>query len=213
MKAWVHVQEHLRIKISTLQLMGHSLSVWPCAKHWPTPGLTFLCAKWSFCIKYLQSLSGSQMFCELWNVDNHRPSRLVEALREDLGSMQDLLKVKGWTITTIVMLMERWLWNQRNQNAFSRGSQWVLVIWFLFFFYFLNLLPCVGIELINNVVVVSGEQWGDSPVHIHVSFLPQTPGTSRLPHNSEQSFTCYTVGPCWLSILNMADYTCLSQAP
>ena len=29
---------------------------------------------------------------------------------------------------------------------------------FLFFFYFLNLLPCVGIELINNVVVVSGEQ-------------------------------------------------------
>ena len=39
---------------------------------------------------------------------------------------------------------------------------------------------------------------------MHVSILPQTPLTSRLPHNIEQSSLCYRVGPCWLSILNIA---------
>ena len=33
-------------------------------------------------------------------------------------------------------------------------------------------------------------------------YLPQTPLPSRLLHNIEQSSLCYTVGPCWLSILN-----------
>ena len=56
----------------------------------------------------------------------------------------------------------------------------------------------------NNVVIVSGTQQSDSVVHIHVSILPQTPLPSRLPHNIEQSSQCYTVGPCWLSILNIA---------
>ena len=31
---------------------------------------------------------------------------------------------------------------------------------------------------------------------------------SRLPRDIEQSFLCYTVGLCWLSILNIAVYTC-----
>ena len=56
----------------------------------------------------------------------------------------------------------------------------------------------------NNVVIVSGEQRRDSAIHIHVSVLPQTPLPSRLPHNTEQSSLCFTVGPCWLSILNIA---------
>ena len=40
--------------------------------------------------------------------------------------------------------------------------------------------------------------------------LPQTPLPSRLPHNIEQSSTCYssTVSPCWLSVFNTARYTC-----
>ena len=45
-------------------------------------------------------------------------------------------------------------------------------------------------QLTNNVVIVSGEQWKDSAIHIHVSILPQTPLPSRLPHNMEQSFLC-----------------------
>ena len=47
---------------------------------------------------------------------------------------------------------------------------------------------------INNVVIVSGEQQRDSAIHIHVFVLPQTPLPSRLPHNTEQSSLCCTVG-------------------
>ena len=58
-------------------------------------------------------------------------------------------------------------------------------------------------EPTNNVVIVSGGQQRDSAIHIHVSILSQTPLPSRLPHNIEQSSLCYTVGPCWLPILNV----------
>ena len=40
---------------------------------------------------------------------------------------------------------------------------------------FLNFLFCIGVQLINNAVIVSGEQQRDSAIHIHVSILPQTP--------------------------------------
>ena len=65
-------------------------------------------------------------------------------------------------------------------------------------------LFCTVVQPINNVVLVSGEQQRDSAIHTHVSILLQTPLPSRLPQNSEQSSMCYTVGPCWLSILNIA---------
>ena len=56
----------------------------------------------------------------------------------------------------------------------------------------------------NSVVTISGEQQRDSAIHIHVSLLPQTPLTSQLPHNIDQSSLCYTICPCWLSILIIA---------
>ena len=46
-----------------------------------------------------------------------------------------------------------------------------------------------------------------SAVHIHVSILPQTPLPSRLPRDTEQCSLSYTVGPCWLTILNTAVCT------
>ena len=48
---------------------------------------------------------------------------------------------------------------------------------------------------------------GKPAIHIHVSILPQTPLSSRLPHSIEQSSMCCTVGPCWLSVLNIAVCT------
>ena len=56
-------------------------------------------------------------------------------------------------------------------------------------------------------MIVSGGQWRDSARHIHVSISPQTPLPSRLPCKTEQISLCYTVGPCWLSILNIAVCT------
>ena len=55
------------------------------------------------------------------------------------------------------------------------------------FIYISELFVFIGVELINNVVIVSGEQGRDLVIHIHVSILPQTPLPSRLPHNTEQS--------------------------
>ena len=58
--------------------------------------------------------------------------------------------------------------------------------------------------MINDVVLVSGVQQSDSVIHIHVSILSQILFPVRLLQNIEQSSLCYTVGPCWLSILNIA---------
>ena len=77
------------------------------------------------------------------------------------------------------------------------------VITWLFTYLFLNFLFCIGVQLINNGVIFASEQCKDSAIHIHVSILPQ-PLPSRLPYNTVQSSMCYTVGPCWLSILNIA---------
>ena len=51
----------------------------------------------------------------------------------------------------------------------------------------------------------------DSTIYIHVSILSQTPFPSSLPCNIEQNSLCYTVGPCWLFILNIA--ACTLQIP
>ena len=59
----------------------------------------------------------------------------------------------------------------------------------------------------HNFVIVSGGQQRDLAISIHVSNPPQIPLPSRLPHNIEQSSLCYTIGPCWLSILNIAECT------
>ena len=58
-------------------------------------------------------------------------------------------------------------------------------------------------ELINNVKIVSGVQQSDSVIHIHGSILSQIFFPFRLLQNIKQSSQCYTVGPCWLSILNI----------
>ena len=56
----------------------------------------------------------------------------------------------------------------------------------------------------NNVILVSGVQQSDSVSHIHVSILFQILFPFRLLQSIEWSSLCYTIGPCWLSILNIA---------
>ena len=66
--------------------------------------------------------------------------------------------------------------------------------------------------LINNVMIVSGEQCRDSTIHIHVSILSQTTLPCRQSCKSKQSSMCYTIGPCWLSILNMSVLSSVPQS-
>ena len=65
----------------------------------------------------------------------------------------------------------------------------------------------IGAWLIKNVVLVSRVQQSDSVINIHVSILFQIPFPFRLLQNIEQCSLCYTVDPCWLSILNIAVCT------
>ena len=71
----------------------------------------------------------------------------------------------------------------------------------------LNFLFRIGIQPTHNIVIVSGGQQRDSAIRVHVSILPQTSLPSRLPQNIEQNSLCYTVRPCWLSILHIAECT------
>ena len=65
--------------------------------------------------------------------------------------------------------------------------------------------------MINNVGSVSGLQQSDSVIHIDVSILFQILFLFTLLQSIEQSSLCYTVGPCWLSILKIAACTRQSQ--
>ena len=56
-------------------------------------------------------------------------------------------------------------------------------------------------------MLVSGVQQCDSVIHIRVSIF-QILFPFRLLYNMEQSPQCYTVGPCWLFILNMTMCIC-----
>ena len=111
-------------------------------------------------------------------------------------------------LDTWVGLRRRKRQNKTKQNTPLRASSPLTLFFFKNFF----ILYWDIIVTINNVIV-SGEQQRDSAIHMHVSTLPQTPLPSRLPHDIGQSSLCYTVGPCWLSILNMAVCTYQFQAP
>ena len=60
-------------------------------------------------------------------------------------------------------------------------------------------------------MLVSGVQQSDSVIHIHVSILFQILFSFRLLQSIQQRSLCYTVGPCWLSILNIA--LCVHVSP
>ena len=78
-------------------------------------------------------------------------------------------------------------WWQSEIDIFYKGKIQYLLFFFSLFF---KLIP----TLLER----------DSAMHIHVSIFPKTPFPSRLPLNIEQSFLCYHLDPCWLSILDIA---------
>ena len=79
--------------------------------------------------------------------------------------------------------------------------------------FFIIIFILYGSTVDSNFVLVSGIQQSDSVIHIHASILFQILFPFRLLQNIEQSSLCYTVGLCWLSIINIAVCTCQSQTP
>ena len=62
-----------------------------------------------------------------------------------------------------------------------------------------NSLFCIGVQLINNIVIVSGGQ--QTQPYIHVSIFPQTPLPPRLPHSTVQSSMNNQQGPSIQQVL------------
>ena len=84
---------------------------------------------------------------------------------------------------------------------------------FLFFFLLIlkNFLFYIGVLLINKVVLVPDAQQSDSVIQVSILFQILFP--FRLLRNIDQISLCYTVGPCWLYILNTVVCECQSQTP
>ena len=61
-----------------------------------------------------------------------------------------------------------------QQEKASLTSKPCFIFSFLFY---------IGVQLINNAVIVAGAQQRNSAIHIHVSILPQTLLSSRLPQH------------------------------
>ena len=59
----------------------------------------------------------------------------------------------------------------------------------------------IGVELIYNIVLVSGVHQSESVIHIHTAFLFQILFPYRSLQNIEQSSLCYIVGLYQLSII------------
>ena len=77
----------------------------------------------------------------------------------------------------------------------------------------IHFLKKIEVYLIYSV---SGTQYSDSVIHyicmyIHIYILFQIIFHYSLLQDIEYRSLCYTVGPCWLSILNIAVCTCQSQ--
>ena len=79
------------------------------------------------------------------------------------------------------------------------------------FIYFLKI--CIGVQLIYNVVLVSGVQQSESVIYIHISTLFQILFPYRPLQSTEQSSLCSTVSAYQLSVLYIVVYMCQSNLP
>ena len=76
----------------------------------------------------------------------------------------------------------------------SPKSIQMTIIFFLFY---------IGVQLINNVLSVSGVQQSHPVIHKYVSICFQIPFPFKLLHNTEQSSLCYTEGPASLLVIHL----------
>ena len=84
------------------------------------------------------------------------------------------------------------------------AEEWTISFSFIFL---------IEIYLIYSVVLVSSVEQSDSIIHIHIFILFQILFPYKLLQNTEYHSLCYTVDPCWLSILHITVFICWSQTP
>ena len=74
--------------------------------------------------------------------------------------------------------------------------------------YFLNFSFCIRVQLINNVVIVSGGPWRGPAIYIHVSSPLDSLPTQAATY-TEQSSMCSTLDTCWLPFFKYSSVMCM----
>ena len=118
----------------------------------------------------------------------HREQKLPTSQEERPQKRSALLTHWPWTsslrnyetVTFCALCGPVWYFVMAAPVVYYRPHTWVGWFPILFFSFFLNFLFCIGVQLMNNVVIVSDEQQRDSAIGI-VSILLQAPLPSRLP--------------------------------
>ena len=157
---------------------------------------------------FWQEKENSSLFFLTWNSREFiRPFSTFERLRTSMFFSPEPHKiVKHWlAFWSLILGLENAprgnvsLESMLPQLEISLFSPILVKVFFTISFFF-NFLLYIGVQLMNNVVLVSGVQKSNSVINIYVSILFQMLFPFRLLHNIGQSTLCYTVGPYWLSI-------------
>ena len=159
---------------------------------------TFMCwrRKWQPTPVFLPGESqgrGSLVRCPLWGrTESDMTDRLssssssgllIERLAVDfkrgrwLCKEGDQVSETTWVKVWMKMCMSfqgPWGSKMRKTVPLQCTQKWTIIIPRVFFF-LKNFLFCVGVETINNVEVILGEQQRDLAIQIQVSILPQAP--------------------------------------
>ena len=130
----------------------------------------------------------------------------IETRKQDIQSGHSPAHFRGLNLGIII----------NNLKLIPTKSNFLKTMRILFF------CNVIRVQLIYNIVLVSGVQHsGSIYIYIHSRFFRLF--SHMLLQNTEQSYTCYTVGPCWLLILyavvcvsekgngNPLQYSCLEN--
>ena len=133
----------------------------------------------------------------------------VVSEQEEIPYVSLLLSIKGpWRLFTCAfccsvtitqhlrnwMVWEFWALWQFDQSVSLDVDQFLILVIHRHYFFTLLILYWSMVDWQCSDSFISGGQKRDSAIHTHVSILPQTPLSSRLPHNIEQSSLIH-----WLS--------------
>ena len=83
----------------------------------------------------------------------------------------------------------------------------------IYTYIYIYIIIFIAVQLIYNVVLVSGVQQSESVMHIHIPTLFEILFPCRSLQSIEQCSLCYTVGPYQLFILYLVVCICQSQSP
>ena len=122
------------------------------------------------------------VYARTWKIEWLKPSKLRDRVWVEFGN-----RGKCFRNMTSHLILQSYFGKVLNGfNSFIKYIYWTFFVLF-----------CFVLFLLFKLFILF---WG---IHIHISILPQTHLPFRLPHNTEQSSMCYTIGPYWTFTMDL----------